>query len=252
MTQSKRKDELMELARKLIELLQKDPTLRDQLFETIAADRYVRRDELTQVLHEIKELRVESIKRFEAMQKQMDERFEAMQKQMDERFEESKRRFEAMQKQIDERFAAVDERFDRIDRRLDEFSLALGHDFEEFNSYWLETFLIERGYPKIRVQKRHFYDKDYSVFPDSNDVEIDLFNEDPLVIGEVTAIVRSITKVTVFLRKLKFLEDLFERKAEYKVFITYLVEPEIREEIERLLKKHGVQLFMLRRSYEDR
>ena len=178
-----------------------------------------------------------------------------MQKQIDEHIEESKRRFEAMQKQIDERFDAIqkqiDRRFDLVFKRFDELSIALGHDFEEFNSYWLETFLVEQGYPKVAIEKRHFVDLHYRVFPGSKDVEIDLFNEDPFVIGEVTAFVRSIDKITVFLRKIEFLEAEMGEPAKYKLFITYGIAPAIREEAMRLLENAGVKLIALRQRHVE-
>ncbi len=36
---------------------------------------------------------------------------------------------------VDKRFEVMDRRFDKVFDRFDEFSQALGHDFEEFNSY---------------------------------------------------------------------------------------------------------------------
>ncbi len=359
MTESKKKDTDIETAKRVLEALRRDPRLREQFFEVIEPGLYVKRDEFSELLHEIKQLRLESNerfeesrrrfeesdkrfeamqrdsrdrfetmqqqidrrfeesdkrfeamqqesrerfetmqqqidrrfeesdkrfeamqqesrerfetmqqqidrrfeesdKRFEAMQQESRERFETMQQQIDRRFEESRKRFEAMQQQIDRRFEEsdkrfeamqqqIDRRFDKVFERFDELSLALGHDFEEFNSYWLETFLLEQGYPKVAIKKRHLFDKNYTVFPNSKDVEVDLFNEEPLVIGEVTAIVRSIDKVTVFLKKIKFIEKELEREAEYKIFITYAIDPEIREEAVRLLKEGGVTLFTLRR-----
>ncbi len=272
MTEAKKETVTTETVKQILRVLEKNETLRKQFLRVIKPKKQARRDEIAELLDEIKQLRIEGNQRFEAMQRQIDEhlkesakQFKAMQKQMDERFKasderfkESAEQFKAMQKQMDERFKESDERFkamqEQIDRRFekvferfDELSLALGHDFEEFNSYWLETFLVEQGYPEVKVKKVHFADTDYEVFPDSQDVEVDLFNENPFVIGEVTAIVRSIDKVTTFLRKIKFLEKQFGRKADYKLFITYMVSPEIRDEVKRLLQENGVTLITVGR-----
>ncbi|MCF2138294.1 MAG: hypothetical protein K9W43_13765 [Candidatus Thorarchaeota archaeon] len=276
MTETEKELDPTKIAEKFLEALRKNPSIREQFLELIEPGAYVKRDELAEVMQEIKQLRVENVERYEAMdrrfeevfkrfenmdrrfeatQKQMDERFETMQKQMDRRFEEVFKRFENVDRRFEEvfkRFENVDRRFEEVFQRFDDLSLALGHDFEEFNSYWLQTFLIEQGYPKIDVKKYHFVDNDYSVFPDSKDIELDLFNEKPLVVGEVTAFVRGIDKVNVFLRKVKFIENLFKCTADYKLFITYAIDAEIRDEAVKLLEDNGVILITIRRHPRDR
>ncbi len=307
MTESKNETEPIEIAKRVLAALKQDHKLRDEFIELVKPGEYVKRDELTELLDEIRNLRLESAqryqamddrfealqrqmderftamqkqmderfdesnRRFEAMQKQMDERFTAMQKQMDERFDESNRRFEvlqkqmderftAMQKQMDERFAAVDKRFESmlnamkdgfakmdkrmgsLERRMEEISHALGHDFEEFNREWLRAFLNKNGIPDVEIRKRHFVDRNHEVFPDTTDVEIDLFNEEPLLVGEVTAIVRSLEKVEIFLRKVKFIEGLYGRPAEQKLFITYYIEPQILSDVIKKLSEAGVRI----------
>ncbi|MHA1686083.1 MAG: hypothetical protein ACTSYD_06690 [Candidatus Heimdallarchaeaceae archaeon] len=211
------------------------------------------------------ELREDMNKRFEAVDKRfeaVDKRFEELIESMNKRFEAVDKRFEAvdkrfeeliesMNKRFEEQDNRIDRRFDKVFERLDELSSALGHDFEEFNSYWLQTFLEELGYPRIKIQKKVFYDGDYEVFPDRKEVEVDLFNEDPLVIGEVTAIVRRIDKVTTFLRKISFLEKKFG-PAKYKIFITYAIKPEIRDEAIKLLEEAKVETIILRRGKKTR
>ena len=177
------------------------------------------------------------------------ERLEQRLERLEQRLERLEQRFEEKVAEDRRRFDRIDQRFDKVFERFDELSLALGHDFEEFNSHWLETFLVAQGFPKIEVRKRTFFDPEHMVFPDSTDVEVDLFNEDPLVVGEVTAIVRTIDKVTTFLRKVKFIESNMRRKADYKLFITYMIVPEIREEAKRLLEGAGVTVITLRQRH---
>ena len=216
----------------------------------------------------------ESNKRYEQLRDDMNRRFEAVDKRFEElittmnkRFEESNKRYEELREDMNRRFEAVDKRFEeliatmnkrfeevqeqfrKVFRRLDILSEAFGHDFEEFNSYWLETFLVKQGYPRIEIKKKTFYDPDYEVFTHSKNVEVDLFNEDPLVIGEVTAIVREIDKINTFLRKVRFLEKRFG-PAKYKLFITYAVLPEIRDEAITLLEKANIDIIILRKGRE--
>ncbi|MCF2136552.1 MAG: hypothetical protein K9W43_04845 [Candidatus Thorarchaeota archaeon] len=121
------------LVEQLIKTLEQNPSLRAKMARLFSPFEFVKRDELAEVIKEIRELRVEHSQRFEAMdrrfeavQKQMDERFEAAQKQMDKRFDAMDRRFEAMQKQIDanmqesrERFEASERRFEAMQKQID-------------------------------------------------------------------------------------------------------------------------------------
>lgn len=196
------------------------------------------------------ELREDTNKRFKELIDSMNKRFEESNKRYEELREDTNRRFEELREDMNKRFEEqdkrIDRRFDKVFERFDELSLALGHDFEEFNSYWLQTFLEELGYPKVDIKKKVFIDDNYEVFPDSKEVKIDLYNSDPLTIGEVTAITRRIDKITLFLRKLKFLEKRLG-PAKYKLFITYYIQPEIRDEALKLLSEAGVDVILVRR-----
>ena len=131
----------MELVEKLINLFQKNKSLRDRFLEAIGANEFFRRDELGEILAELHNLYVQNTNMIEAFQRRMDliqaqidegfatmdkrfeesnRRFEAMQKQIDEHIEDSKRRFDAMQKQMDERFAESDKRFEAMQKQMDE------------------------------------------------------------------------------------------------------------------------------------
>ncbi len=139
-----RSEEFVEWLREhLPKLLQEDQRFGAEVVGVLA-QALSPRSELVRVLEEIRALRedfarrFEAIdRRFEALQKEMDRRFElvdkrfeaidrrfeALQKEMDRRFEalqrEMDRRFEALQKEMDRRFELVDKRFEAIDRRFE-------------------------------------------------------------------------------------------------------------------------------------
>jgi len=178
------------------------------------------------------------------IQSQQELRDEKLRKEAEEKDEklrkEAKERDEKLRKDLDQRF-------EKVFQRLDKQSLALGHDFEEFNSLWLRDYLEVQGYPRIKIQKKNFYDENYEVFSDSKDIQIDLFNESPLVIGEVTAIVQSVKKVNDFIKKVKFLTDRFG-EAKHVIFITYGIKPDLLDEVTRICEKNGIKLHTLRQS----
>jgi hypothetical protein len=195
--------------KELLEFIKSHPSIRDDLVALVSPGQFVKRDELTDLLEEIKQLRIDSNKRFEAMQEQ------------------------------------IDNRFDKVFDRFDELTIALGHDFEEFNSLWLQDFLRNQGYPKMSIKKKTFVDENFEVFPDSTDVELDIYCENPFVIGEVTAIVKNISKVTLFLRKVEFLKKL-KKKEPQLFFVTYGFRPEFRDKALELLNDANVKVYTLR------
>ena len=86
-------EELIDVfSRQLPDLLERRPELEPVIFQGFLKA-FVRREELTVILDELRELRAE-----------VDQRFE----QVDQRFE-----------QVDQRFEQVDQRFEQVDQRLE-------------------------------------------------------------------------------------------------------------------------------------
>ncbi|MBD3195447.1 MAG: hypothetical protein GF317_10355 [Candidatus Lokiarchaeota archaeon] len=154
----------------------------------------------------------------------MDKRFEAMQKSMDERFEAMDKRFEAMQKSMDERFEAIDKRFERVDRRFDHLEFqnkemksileniqqSLERPFEQFGRNVIIKLLKSEGYEKISLEPQKLKDPEFFVSDNTTEVEIDGLSLDPPIIVEITSILRTKNKIDIFLRKKKFLEKSYE------------------------------------------
>ena len=92
--------------------LEQDIELRNKFISLLNPD-YVRRDELSKVLEELKEQREDFNKHFEKIILEMNKRFE----KVDERFEQIT--------------LEMNKRFDKVFARLNEMSRAFGHDFEE-------------------------------------------------------------------------------------------------------------------------
>jgi hypothetical protein len=126
------------LREQLPKLLQEDPLFGAQvvgvLQQTLSP-----RSELVRVLEEIRALREDFARRFEAVDRRfeaMDERFRALQEEMDRRFEAVERRFEAMderfralQEEMDRRFQAMEERFRALQEEMDRRFQAMDERF---------------------------------------------------------------------------------------------------------------------------
>jgi hypothetical protein len=83
-------------------------------------ERIVRVEDELKALREISEAKFDaSEKRFELLQRTMDERFEALQREMNTRFE-------ALQREMNARFEAVDKRFEAMDKRFSAIQWMIG------------------------------------------------------------------------------------------------------------------------------
>ena len=113
-----RDEELIDLFRRLPDLLERRPDLEPTIYRAFLKA-FARREEVALVMTELRELRTEMNQRFE----QVDQRFE----QVDQRFEQVDQRFE----QVDQRFEQVDRRLEQFDRRMDEFQAEVADRFEQ-------------------------------------------------------------------------------------------------------------------------
>ncbi len=113
------------IAMKLLDELKADPKLRQLVIEEIGEKHFIKRDEFSILLKELKEQReliaeqnVAAEKRFVAMDKRfeaMDKRFEILTEELRRQIAFSEKRFEAM----DIRFEAMDKRFEAVDKRFE-------------------------------------------------------------------------------------------------------------------------------------
>ncbi|NIM16093.1 MAG: hypothetical protein GTN53_32710 [Candidatus Aminicenantes bacterium] len=95
--------------------------------ELALVERVVRVEEELKSLREMSELRFDaSEKRFDVLQKTMNERFEALLREMNARFEALQREMDARFKAVDKRFESVDKRFDAMDKRFTTLQWMIG------------------------------------------------------------------------------------------------------------------------------
>lgn len=115
-------------------LLREDPAFHAQVVGTLTTV-LASKEEFTRVLEEIRLLREDFNRRFEAAERRFEvfeQRFEAMDRRfeaLERRFEEVERRFE----EVDRRFEEVDRRFEAVDRRFEALEQELIRLREDFN-----------------------------------------------------------------------------------------------------------------------
>ncbi|MDW8004134.1 MAG: hypothetical protein RMI04_04915 [Thermofilaceae archaeon] len=100
--------------------------------------------------------------------------------------------------------------------RLQQLGRAVGMTLDHYTAAFLERYLVEKGFSKetvveVDVKLKHL----------GSTVEVDLFCENPLLVGEVTTYVGDVRQaeeeVKKLLEKVKFVEKMYERTVELKV-----------------------------------
>ncbi len=187
------------LRQKLPDLLREHGEFRYEIMG-IMSDVFASKDDLKQVLEEIRKLREDSNRRFEAM----DRRFEELTRTMNQRFEEVNKRFEAM-----------DKRFEELIRSQREVQLAvsalggrIGRGLEEIIKQTVEEF---SGQTFKKIERLWLHDAEGELYGVSADVEYDLYLEDAVsYVAEVKSHIK-LGDVLLFYRKSLFAEKRLEK-----------------------------------------
>jgi len=99
--------------------------------------------------------------------------------------------------------------------------------------------LEDRGYPREKINVR----KDKITY-ENKTIEIDVFNEDPLVVGEVTTYLENVEKARKEVNKVLEDEDITEKKFNRKVDIKILAVANapfnVLEELKKLTKENNI------------
>jgi predicted nuclease with TOPRIM domain len=129
-----------------------------------------------------------------------------------------------------------------------ELGRVLGITFEAHAASFLEVLLEELGYPDARVEKKY-------LVSDGEVVEIDMFCERPLVVGEVTTHVATKdgarAEIEKLLKRVRLVEERYGRRVMLAVLVVSTATPEAHEELRRLATEHGIRL-VFGREIEER
>jgi predicted nuclease with TOPRIM domain len=161
------------------------------------------------------------------------------QRKLREGYERLERRVESLEGGV----ARLEERVDSLERGLRgleggmlkgfaDMSKFAGVNFEDFVRSFLTEFLRRSGeIPEGAEIKKAVIDGE----------EINIFLEDPLIVGEVTAYADSIDEIMKLLRKAELVKSKYSREPR-KVMVALNVKRGVLKEIERIAKERGVEL----------
>ena len=235
------KIEYERLAKNLDKLYSEHPELLFKLYNQLRKY-FVTNEDFKQFMEQSNMRFQEILQQMEKNRIETNQRFE----KIDQRFEEVNQRFE----EVNQRFEEVNQRFESLtkymDRRFSELSIGYGATFEGFNKTILKKILEERGIPvkAFTVTPIHFNDSNHIVHVSTTDVEINIFSEDPPIIGEVTSSLVEIEKLETFIRKIKFIEKQFNKKFK-PFFITLYIAEDIQKAVKLLLTQYDIEAITL-------
>jgi len=122
-----------------------------------------------------------------------------------------------------------------------ELSTSIGVAFEDHAAAFLDVLLEEMGYPDARVGRK-------VLAYEGEAVEINLFCEKPLLVGEATVSVKSAEEAEREIRKLlervKIIEEKYGRKPEIIILSVARATEEAMKTLKNLTEKHGVKLIL--------
>jgi hypothetical protein len=215
--------DIKKLLKQLPKALEAHPEIKGELYAILSKE-YVTREEFYALMKELRELRIDMNTRFEAIQRQMDERFEAMQRQ----------------------FIQLVKRTDRLDRRIQKgltrLGARIGIGFERVSRRFVREILEARGIKVARVKGYSEFDHACKVFEKPAPVEVDIFVEEPLVVGEVKSFIEDTDTLYLFDKKAKFLEVRFGKTAQLKIIVCMNLAADKEEELFEVAEHLGIVL----------
>jgi hypothetical protein len=110
--------------------------------------------------------------------------------------------------------------------------------------------LEDKGYSKEKVNIRKT-----TIIHDNKIVEIDIFNEDPLIVGEVTTYLDTVEQAKEEINKILYdkevVERKFKRKVEMKILAVANVPSNVLEELKKLTKDNEITFIFGRELVQE-
>jgi len=125
-----------------------------------------------------------------------------------------------------------------------ELGRAVGMTLDHYTASLLSAYLEEKGYPAEKVN----IEVNVRFVVNGKVVEVDIFNRDPLILGEVTTYIRSKDEAKMEVKKLlekrQVVEKIYGRGAEMTILAVANVEKEALQFLEKTAEEKGVTLIV--------
>jgi predicted nuclease with TOPRIM domain len=133
---------------------------------------------------------------------------------------------------------------------VDSFGKAVGRTLEDYTVAFVRVILEDKGYSKEKVNIRKT-----TIIHDNKIVEIDIFNEDPLIVGEVTTYLDTVEQAKEEINKILYdkevVERKFKRKVEMKILAVANVPSNVLEELKKLTEDNEITFIFGRELVQE-
>ncbi len=140
--------------------------------------------------------------------------------------------------------------FSKLHRRLDKHEDYLkgsgGMALEQYSLLWFKGILQSKLIPAEKlVWRKKLKDPDMELGTEI--IEIDIFQDDPLIVVEVTSYLSNIKKLTTFIKKINIIKKIY-KKEPHSVFICYRIENDIEDSVVQLCDTNNIMLITIGRK----
>ncbi|MBS7655001.1 hypothetical protein KEJ50_00625 [Candidatus Bathyarchaeota archaeon] len=119
---------------------------------------------------------------------------------------------------------------------------ALGMGLEHYTAAFLEKYLTEKGWPEEKINVK----VDIGFMYENKFTEVNLFNEEPLMVGETTTYLASAKdaekEINKLLERVEIIQKIYGKKVELLTLTVMNVEREAAEKLEELARKYNILL----------
>ena len=123
---------------------------------------------------------------------------------------------------------------------LDALGKAVGRTLEDYTIAYIRLLLEEKGYQKEKINLRK-----ETIIYNKEKIEINIFNEEPLVVGEVKTYVENIEDakncIEKLIEKIKIVEKVYNKKVELSIFSIANVPQNVLNILKELTEKYGIR-----------
>jgi len=234
-SQGKIWEEIRDLRKETTELRKDLKELREDFNREITSLREEMRTETARLWEETKKLREDFNREITSLREEMHTetaRLWEETKKLREDFNKMLMEIREMKEEGKKRDEKIDSLFKAMLNGFAEMSKFAGMSLEELSRNFLQNYLQGLGVlPKNASLRRKVLDSE----------EIDIFSENPLIVGEVTGHTDSLTELDKLMRKAKLVRERFGAEPR-KYLIALTVAREVYPQIKRKAKEMGVEL----------
>ncbi|MGB9728381.1 MAG: hypothetical protein ACPL1B_00655, partial [Thermoprotei archaeon] len=135
-------------------------------------------------------------------------------------------------------------------RNFRELGRAVGMTLDHYTAAFLEEYLEREGYPEEKVH----ISVNTKFMINGREIEVDIFNRDPLIVGEVTTYIRdeneAKNEVEKLLKKKEAIESIYKRRADMVILAVANIEPHTSNLLKEMAKRENIKLILGREIKE--